>query len=129
MGIYVGKLMDKLGIRPQMKLKTKLSGPGAAVSTTVVNGEADIGFIMINEILEDARVDYAGPLPQSVQYSTTFTGGVIAASKHQGAARAPVDFLSSPASRAFLQKLGFETPRADVRFTSKRPNPPRCGRT
>jgi len=109
-GIYIGKLMDKLGIGPQMKLKTKLSGPGAAVSTTVVNGEADIGFIMINEILEDARVDYAGPLPQSVQYYTTFAGGIVAASKHQVTARAFISFLSSSASRGFLEKLGFEAP-------------------
>lgn len=109
-GIYIGKLMDKLGIGPQMKPKTRLSGPGAAVSTTVVNGEADIGFIMVNEILADPRVDFAGPLPQPVQYYTTFTGGVVAASKHQDAARAFVAFLSSPANRAALEKLGFEAP-------------------
>jgi molybdate transport system substrate-binding protein len=109
-GIYIGKLMDKLGIGPEMKLKTKLSGPGDAVSTTVVNGEADIGFIMINEILADPRVDFAGPLPQPVQYYTTFTGGIVAASKHQDAARAFVALLSSPTSRAILEKLGFEAP-------------------
>lgn len=109
-GIYIGKLMDKLGIGSQMKLKTKLSGPGAAVSTTVVKGEADIGFIMINEILEDARVDFAGPLPQSIQYYTTFSGGVVATSKHRDAARAFIGFLSSPTSRSVLEKLGFEAP-------------------
>jgi molybdate transport system substrate-binding protein len=109
-GIYIGKLMDRLGIGPQMKLKTKLSGPGEAVSTTVVNGEADIGFIMINEILADPRVDFAGPLPQPVQYYTTFTAGIVAASKHQDAARAFIGFLSSPASGGVLEKLGFEAP-------------------
>lgn len=109
-GIYIGKLMDKLGIGPEMKRKTKLSGPGEAVSTTVVNGEADIGFIMINEILADPRVDFAGPLPPPVQYYTTFTGGIVAASKHQDAARAFITFLSSPATRAILEKLGFEAP-------------------
>jgi molybdate transport system substrate-binding protein len=109
-GIYIGKLMDKLGIGPEMKPKTKLSGPGDAVSTTVVNGEADIGFIMINEILADPRVDFAGPLPQQVQYNTTFAGGVVAPSKHPDGARAFISFLASPASRAVLEKLGFEAP-------------------
>jgi molybdate transport system substrate-binding protein len=109
-GIYIGKLMDQLGIGPEMKLKAKLSGPGDAVSTTVVNGEADIGFIMVNEILADPRVDFAGPLPQPVQYYTTFTGGIVAASKQQDAARAFITFLSSPASRLALEKLGFESP-------------------
>ena len=109
-GIYIGKLMDKLGIGPEMKRKTKLSGPGEAVSTTVVDGEADIGFIMTNEILADPRVDFAGPLPPPVQYYTTFTAGIVAASRHQDAARAFVAFLSSPASRGVLEKLGFEAP-------------------
>lgn len=109
-GIYIGKLMDKLGIAPEMKRKTKLSGPGEAVSTTVVNGEADIGFIMINEILADPRVDFAGSLPPPVQYYTTFTAGIVAASKYQDAARAFITFLSSTASRAVLEKLGFEAP-------------------
>jgi molybdate transport system substrate-binding protein len=109
-GIYIGKLMDRLGIGPDMKPKTKLSGPGDAVSTTVVSGDADIGFIMINEILADPRVDFVGPLPQPVQYYTTFAGGIVAASKHQDAARAFISFLSSSASRTALEKLGFEAP-------------------
>ena len=82
-GIYVAKMLDQLGIGPEMKVKTKLSGLGAAVSTTVLNGEAEFGFIMINEILADTRVDYIGPLPASIQDYTRFAIGLVA--RRQGA--------------------------------------------
>jgi len=109
-GIYVGKLLDQLGIGEQMKAKTKLSGAGAAVSTTVVNGEADIGFIMINEIVVDPRVDYVGPLPAPIQFYTTFAVGAVAASTQQEADRAVIAVLASPATLAVMKKLGFESP-------------------
>lgn len=109
-GIYVGKMLDQLGIGEQMKAKTKLSGAGAAVSTTVVNGEADIGFIMINEIVVDPRVDYAGPLPMPIQFYTTFAVGAVAGSTQQEAGRAAIAVLASPATLAVMKKLGFESP-------------------
>jgi molybdate transport system substrate-binding protein len=109
-GIYVGKMLDQLGIGEQMKAKTKLSGAGAAVSTTVVNGEADIGFIMINEIVVDPRVDYVGPLPAPIQFYTTFAVGAVAASTQQEAGRAAIGVLASPATLAVMKTLGFESP-------------------
>lgn len=109
-GIYVAKLFDRLGIGVEMQKKTKLSGAGAAVSTTVVNGDADIGFIMINEILADARVDYVGPLPPAIQGYTPFAAGRVAGSGQQDAAQAFIAMLSSPDTLAVMQKLGFEGP-------------------
>ncbi len=92
-----------------MKLKTKLSGPGAAVSTTVVNGEAEIGFIMINEILADPRVELVGSLPEAVQMYTQFAAGVVATSTQQDAAKALSDYIASPGTLAIMKKLGFES--------------------
>jgi molybdate transport system substrate-binding protein len=108
-GIYVAKLLDQLGIGAAMKLKTKLSGPGAAVSTTVVNGEAEIGFIMINEVLADPRVELVGSLPEAVQMYTQFAAGVIATSTQQDAANALSSDLASPSTLAIMKKLGFES--------------------
>jgi molybdate transport system substrate-binding protein len=108
-GIYVAKMLDQLGIGPEMKLKTKLSGPAAAVSTTVLNGEADLGFITINEIIADTRVDYAGPLPQSIQNHTRFAIGVVASGKQREAGGALVKLMSSPATLEVMRRLGFES--------------------
>jgi molybdate transport system substrate-binding protein len=107
-GIYVAKLLDQLGIGAEMKAKTKLAGPGAAVSTAVVNGEAEIGFIMVNEIVVDPRVDLVGPLPASIQDYTSFAAGVVSGGGQHDAGRALIGFLSSPPSLAVMKKLGFE---------------------
>jgi len=107
-GIYVAKMLDLLGIGPEMKAKTKLSGPGAAVSTSVLNGEAEIGFIMINEILADTRVDYVGPLPQPVQDYTRFAIGVVASGAQREAGGALVRLMTSQGTQDVMRKLGFE---------------------
>src|SRR5262249_17282494 len=108
-GIYVAKMLDQLGIGPEMKAKTKLSGPGAAVSTTVLNGEAEFGFIMINEILADTRVAYLGPLPQSIQDCNRFSTGLVAVGKEQTAGNAVVRLMSSSDTLAVMRRLGFES--------------------
>jgi molybdate transport system substrate-binding protein len=107
-GIYVAKLLDQLGIGTAMKPKTKLTKGGEANQTAVVNGESEIGFNMINEILIDPRVDLVGPLPPPIQDYTTFAAGIIATSTEQGAGRALIGFLSSPDTFAVMRKLGFE---------------------
>jgi molybdate transport system substrate-binding protein len=107
-GIYMAKLFDQLGVAEQVRPKTKLSGPGDAVSTTVVNGEAEIGFIMINEIIADPRVDFVGPLPQPIQDYTSFKAGLVAGSVQPQAGRALIEALSSPGALSVMTRLGFE---------------------
>jgi molybdate transport system substrate-binding protein len=103
----MSKLFDQLGVAEQVRPKTKLSGPGDAVSTTVVNGEAEIGFIMINEIIADPRVDFVGPLPQPIQDYTSFKAGLVAGSV-QPQGRALIEALSSPDALSVMTRLGFE---------------------
>ena len=107
-GIYVGKLLGQLGIGEAIKSNTKLSGAGAAVSTTVVNGEAEFGFITINEILADQRVDLVGPLPASIQFYTPFSIGIVASARQRDAAAALVKMMSSAATREAMLRGGFE---------------------
>jgi molybdate transport system substrate-binding protein len=107
-GIYVAKLLDQLGIGAAMKPKTKLTRGGEANQNAVVDGEAEIGFNMINEILIDPRVELVGPLPPTVQNYTTFAAGIVGTSTQQDAGRALIGFLSSPEILAVMRKLGFE---------------------
>jgi molybdate transport system substrate-binding protein len=107
-GIYVAKMLDQLGIAAAMRPKTKMTRGGEANNTAVVDGEGEIGFNMINEILVDPRVDLVGPLPPAIQDYTTFAAGIVAASTQHDAARALIGFLSSPDTLVVMKKLGFE---------------------
>jgi len=107
-GIYVAKLLERLGIGAEMKLKTKLLPPTEALYRSVASGDVEIGFNQISEILAQPTIELAGPLPLTIQNYTQFTPGIVTGSSKADAATALVTFLSSPPSQAVLKAKGFE---------------------
>jgi molybdate transport system substrate-binding protein len=106
-GIYMAKLMDRLGIAGQMTLKTKLSS-AKSLFDVVVNGDAEIGFIQITELLAEPRVELLGPLPLAVQDYTRYAAGLVAVSKQPDAGKALIAFITSPSAIAMMKLRGFE---------------------
>ena len=106
-GIYVAKLLERLGIAAEMKLKTKLLPPTEALYRSVASGDVEIGFNQISEILAQPTIELAGPLPLTIQNYTQFTPGIVTGSSKADAATALVTFLSSPPSQAVLKAKGF----------------------
>jgi molybdate transport system substrate-binding protein len=106
-GIYVASLLERLGIAAEMKSKTKLSTLGTLYAS-VANGDIEIGFNQVSEILAQPTVELVGPLPPAIQNYTQFAPGIIMGSSQTDAARAFVTFLSSPAAKTVLNARGFE---------------------
>jgi molybdate transport system substrate-binding protein len=106
-GIYMAKLMDRLGISAQMTPKTRL-GTGSSLFELVVNGDADIGFIQITELLAEPRVELLGPLPMAVQDYTNYTAGLVTAGQQRDAGKALIAFITSPQTLAVMKMRGFE---------------------
>jgi len=106
-GIYLASLFERLGIAVEMKPKTKLGQ--LSLYESVANGEIDIGFNQISEILAQPSVDFLGPLPPAIQGYTLFAAGIGAASSQVDVGKALVTFLSSPAAEAVLTAKGFVT--------------------
>jgi len=107
-GIYVASLLERLGIAAEMKPKTKLFPPTEVLYASVANGEVEIGFNQISEILAQPTVELAGPLPSAIQNFTQFAPAIVTGSSQTDAARALITFLSSPASQRVLKAKGFE---------------------
>ena len=107
-GIYVAKLLERLGIAVEMKPKTKLFPPTEVLYGSVASGEVEIGFNQISEILAQPTVELAGPLPSAIQNYTQFAPGIVTGSSQTDAGRALVTFLSSPAAQTVLKTKGFE---------------------
>jgi molybdate transport system substrate-binding protein len=102
-GIYLKGLFEKLGVADQIKAKTKfVKSAGEAVA----NGEAEIGFTQISEILPYAGAEVAGPLPAEIQLYTNWTLGI--GGKDAKAAEAFAKFMTTPASAAVLKAKGLE---------------------
>lgn len=106
-GIYVAKLLDRLGIADQIKPKAKLI-PGGAVAEYIAKGDADIGIHQISEILPVKGVTLAGPLPEEIQNYTVYAAGISVAAKQSEAADAFIKLLSGASAAAVLKAKGMQ---------------------
>lgn len=107
-GIYAAGLIQRLGLAEQLKPKIRLYPGAAAIFPAVAKGEADIAIGQVSEILDFPDVDLVGPLPTEIQNYTEFTAGIVASSKRVGAAKALIEFIRTPESRALMKTRGFE---------------------
>jgi molybdate transport system substrate-binding protein len=107
-GLYMLGVFEKLGIAEQVKAKLKQTPSGVFVGTLIANGEAEVGFQQISELMHFAGIDYVGPLPGELQRMTVFSAGIHSGAKQGDAARALVKFLTAPAAAPVIRKHGLE---------------------
>ncbi len=104
-GIYVERLLGRLGIADQINAKAVLV-QGGAVADHIADGQAEIGIHQISEILPVAGTTLVGPLPAEIQNYTVYSAGVGAAAKDGAKARALVKFLSGPHALPIIKAKG-----------------------
>jgi molybdate transport system substrate-binding protein len=107
-GVYLSTdLFPRLGIWDEIKGKSKRI-ESARVATIVANGEAEIGFQQVSELLPIPGADFVGPLPAEVQQVTIFSAGLATGSKEPEAARALIQYFTSPEAAPVIAKTGLE---------------------
>jgi molybdate transport system substrate-binding protein len=106
-GIYVGRLLERLGIAGKINAKAKLIH-GGAVADHIAAGEAEIGVHQISEILPVKGVVLVGPLPAEIQNFTIYAAGVGTAAKDSATASALVKFLAGPHAMPIIKAKGME---------------------
>lgn len=97
-GVYLEQLFERWGILEQIRPRIVVPPPGVPVGSLVADGRAALGFQQLSELMNLPGITVLGPLPDAIQTMTVFSGGVCAASAHQAAARALLDFLGSAAA-------------------------------
>jgi molybdate transport system substrate-binding protein len=103
---FAEPLFERLGMTAMIKAKNKAID--GRYLEFVANGEADIGLSQMTVTLATAGVDSAGPLPKDIQYYTVYTAAIPKHAKEAEAARAFVQFLTSPKAAAALKTRGLE---------------------
>jgi molybdate transport system substrate-binding protein len=106
-GIYVDKLLVKLGIADQIKPKAKLKN-GGYVADLIASGEAELGIHQISEIVPVKGVTLVGPLPKEIQSTTTYAAGLSATAKDKEAATELIQYLSGPDAAVVLKSKGMD---------------------
>lgn len=107
-GVYVStELFQRLGIAAEVRGKSRMI-PAEPVGLVVARGEAALGFQQMSELKPIAGIDIVGKLPPDLQKVTTFSAGIVAASKEPEAAKALIAFLASPAAQGAIVNSGLE---------------------
>ncbi len=110
-GIYIEKMLDRIGIGGEVKAKTKRYPNGEAVMMHIINGKGnEIGFGAITEIklFEPKGAKLVGPLPAEVQNTTTYGAAMFANASAKDAAKAFIAYLASPDAKKIFTDAGIE---------------------
>lgn len=111
-GLYIEKLMERLGIAAELAAKTRRTPTGGAVMELLAANKnpGEIGFGQITEIrVHDAMgTKLVGPLPTGIGNITTYAAGVAAVSARPDLAADLVGHLTSDEAREVFFKTGVE---------------------
>ena len=108
-GIYLDKLFDRLGIAAQLQSKTTRSVDFAAVLDHVRKSDGnEIGFGATTVIIENAGkgIEFVGPLPAELQNYTDYTAALTANGREVDAARALLEYFTTPAASKIFTAAG-----------------------
>jgi molybdate transport system substrate-binding protein len=107
-GVYMTGLFQRMGVLDEVKPKFRTPPSGAAIGELIAKGEAEIGFQQVSELIHFPGIQFIGPLPEALQQTTVFSGGVHVNAREPDAARAFLRFLALPQHAALLQKHGLQ---------------------
>lgn len=114
-GVFLSAvLFPRLGIAEQIKEKCRMI-PAEPVGQVVARGDAEIGLQQVSELLPVSGIDFVGALPDEAQQITPFSAGIVAGSNETTAAKALIDYLSSPAAALLIRQIGLDPAHGNVR--------------
>ena len=107
-GTHLAFLFEKWGIADTVRPRLKQAAPGVGVGALVANGDVELGFQQMSELIHVEGIRVVGALPDDIQSMTTFSAGVCATSAHREQARALLQFLSSSVTDDCKRRHGME---------------------
>ena len=108
-GVYVEReLFKRLGEPDALRAKAKKIEK-IPVASVVANGQYEIGFQQVSELLPVAGVTFAGRIPEEVQSVTRFAGGIPVNAAHPAEARALLEYLAAPAAQPVVKETGLDS--------------------
>lgn len=107
-GVYIEReLFARLGVAEQVGHKARMIEK-TPVAALVANGDIEIGFQQVSELLPVTSVALAGRLPESLQKVTVFAAGVPVEARHPLEGGALIAYLASAAARDEVRASGLD---------------------
>ncbi len=105
-GTYFAGLLERLGIAAEIKAKARIPA-GGSTGELVVRNEAEMAVQQLPELLATPGLEVV-PFPPALQNMTPFAAGIGTMSREPAAAKALIDFLSTPAAARVIKAKGLE---------------------
>jgi molybdate transport system substrate-binding protein len=106
--VHIERMIERLGIAENMKLKIALTQGSARGLANVAAGQGDLAMTLISEILPVDGIELLGPLPSEFQSYVSFAAGVGVDAKNTEAGTALIRFLTAPSVGATYAAKGME---------------------
>jgi molybdate transport system substrate-binding protein len=106
-GVSFEETLEKLGITEQIQPSIKRAQGGAGAMAMTAKGETEIGLTFLSE-MEDPGIDVVGPLPKEISAPTVLVGFVSSHAKDPAAAKALLEYLSSPEAASVYKAHGMQ---------------------
>jgi molybdate transport system substrate-binding protein len=94
-GVALMKLFARWGVADAVRDRAVQAKPGVPVGQLVANGDVELGFQQLSEMIPLSGIDVLGTLPRGAEIVTIFSGAICTASSQPEAARALLAFLRS----------------------------------
>jgi len=105
-GVALAQLFERWGIASEIAGRMVQAPPGVPVGSLVAQGEVELGFQQLSELLHVQGIAIVGPLPPAIQITTTFSAGIGALSQQADAPRELLAYMASPQAADAKRKQG-----------------------
>ncbi|MGW6690223.1 substrate-binding domain-containing protein [Streptomyces sp. NPDC054961] len=99
-------LITRLDLAASLRDRLVQAPPGVPAGSMLASGRADLAFQQHSELMDLPGVVIVGPLPGDTEITSTFSGGVLAASTRPGRAREVLALLGSEAAAETARSRG-----------------------
>jgi molybdate transport system substrate-binding protein len=107
-GAHLARLFERWGIAETIAPRIVQAPPGLPVGALVAQGDVELGFQQLSELMHLPGIEVIGPLPLEIQVVTVFAAAVCSAATRPEAAKALLAFLASVDADAVKRRHGME---------------------
>ncbi|ABD68094.1 putative ABC transporter, periplasmic molybdate binding protein [Rhodoferax ferrireducens T118] len=107
-GVALARLFERWGIAERIKDRIVTAPPGVPVGSLVAKGEVALGFQQLSELIHVQGISIVGPLPSTIQITTTFSAAMTSGCTRPAEVQALLDFMASPEAAEAKQRQGME---------------------
>jgi molybdate transport system substrate-binding protein len=111
-GQYAEEVFKNLGILAQLRPKFVLGNSVRNVLSAVESGNVDAGIVYVTDAKVNEQVKQVAIASDKLHSPIVYPMAIMAASRHQSAARSYAQFIGGRDARAVFQKYGFGIARA-----------------